>query len=116
MATKKKHKGKAKKKLTQQFAKHLKRFIKVHGTELVLGFLTGVVTKFIAERTGGTINPKTESQEAPVAETTAVNSINTETDKASAATTNPKPVSRKAPARKKVTKPKTEATQITDLT
>ena len=49
--SKKKKKGKGKKKLSKQLTKQLKKVIKVHGTELALGFVTGIITKLIADRT-----------------------------------------------------------------
>ncbi|RDC63324.1 hypothetical protein [Adhaeribacter pallidiroseus] len=49
--SKKKKKGKSRKKLTKQLTKQLKRAIKVHGTELALGFVTGLITKLIADKT-----------------------------------------------------------------
>ncbi len=49
--SKKKKKEKSKKKLTKQLTKQLKKVIKVHGKELALGFVTGLVTKLVADKT-----------------------------------------------------------------
>jgi hypothetical protein len=79
--SKKKKKANSKKKLTKQLTKQLKKAIKVHGPELALGFVTGLVTKLI---TGKSKAPKKskKSKEAPNEEQpTLVNAVE-ETTKA----------------------------------
>lgn len=101
--SKKKKKGNSKKKLTQQLTKQLKKVIKVHGPELALGFVTGLVTKLIAGKlkTGkkGKKQNEDASQEQPTLATAVEETTKAVVAKVKAAVTPKTPVSKKKPVK-----------------
>lgn len=79
--SKKKKKANSKKKLTKQLTKQLKKVIKVHGPELALGFVTGLVTKLITGKTKAPKKSKTSKAVSNEEQPTLVNAME-ETTKA----------------------------------
>ena len=118
--SKKKQKGKGKKKLAKQLTKQLKKVIKVHGTELALGFVTGIITKLITDKTKAPKKTKkaknlTENiiaeEEQPTLTTAVKETAKAVTNKVKEAIAPKTPVTRKAPARRPVAKPVTTPEQ-----
>jgi hypothetical protein len=109
---KKKKKGKGKKKLSKQLTKQLRKVIKVHGTELALGFVTGIITKLIADKTGKSDKAKksknvakTDQEEQSPLITAVKETTQAVANKVKTAIVPAKPAARKAPARRVNPKP-----------
>ncbi len=105
---KKKKKAKAKKSLTKRLTKQLKKVIKAHGTELALGFVTGIITELIADKTSKpkkSKKNKNSEEEEPALATAVKETTRAVTNKVKAAIAPKTLVARKAPIRKTETKP-----------
>ncbi len=115
--TKKKVKSKSKKKLTKRLTKQLKQVIKVHGADVALGFVTGLVTHLIAGKTKEPNVKKGKKVEKETAEPSVITAAKKTTRAVAAKVKDaviPKaPIARKTPVRKSAAKPVTpkEASQ-----
>ena len=98
---KKKKKAISKNKLTKRLTKQLKKAIKVHGKDLVLGFVTGLVTELIADKTTtgkkAKSSKKASSEEQPTLATAVEETTKAVVNKVKTAVSAKAPASRKEP-------------------